>query len=110
MAGSAFFSSWQLRHSACVRRSRQLYAGDIFGDADFVATQATCRDRRVHCLTFSFFCVALQALRGIDILIQRNRMGLCSMPEALPWPQEKGLRRMGEEFAALANPFAPCAL
>ena len=36
------------------RRGRQLYAGDILGDADFMAAQTARRDRRVHRLTFGF--------------------------------------------------------
>ena len=57
-------------------RGRQLYSRDVFRHADFMAAQAAGRDGRVHGLAFALLCVALQALRGIDIFFQRNRMRL----------------------------------
>ncbi len=54
----------------------QLNASDIFINANFVAAQATSRDRRVNCLSFALVLVALQALRRVDIFVERNRMRL----------------------------------
>ena len=91
-------------------RGRQLDAGDILGDADFVAAQAARRDRRVHCLTFGFLCVALQALRGIDVLIQRNRMRLPEGGERCHGQQKKGYEEWGENSLAwrTISRRAPC--
>ena len=91
-------------------RGRQLYSGDIFGDADFMAAQAAGRDRRVHCLTFGFLCVALQALRGINILVQRNWMRLGGSRERHHGQQKNGYEEWGENSLAwrTISRRAPC--
>ena len=58
------------------RGGRQLDPRDIFVHADFVAAQASSRNGGVNCLPFAFIFVALQALRRVDIFVERNRVGL----------------------------------
>jgi len=91
-------------------RGRELYPRDIFGDSDFVATQAAGRDGRVHCLTFGFLCVALQALRSIDVLIQRNWMRLPEGGERCHAQQKEGYEEWGENSLAwrTISRRAPC--
>src|SRR5579862_355938 len=55
-------------------RSCQLDARHVFIDAHFVATQASRCDRRVNRLALGLIFVALEALRGIDVFIERNRV------------------------------------
>lgn len=77
-------------------RSREFYAGDVFGDADFMATQAAGRDRRMHRLAFGLVCVALQTLRSINILVQRNRMRLPKGRERCHGDEKKRREDLGE--------------
>jgi hypothetical protein len=56
------------------RRGDQLHPSHIAGDANFVAAQASSRDRRMHCLSFALVFMAFEALRGIYILLERNRV------------------------------------
>ena len=51
-----------------------LHPGDVAIDPNFVAAQASHRDRRVNRLTFGFIFVALEALRRVDILVERHWM------------------------------------
>ena len=86
------------------RRGGQLDPGDVVVDPDFVAAQAAGRDRRVNCFPFGLVFVALQALRGVDVLIQRNRMRLCKAGSAAMRQQRKSaarIRRVGESFRAV---------
>lgn len=55
-------------------RSNQLDAGYVFTDPNFVAGQAAGRDRRMDCLTLRLILMAFEALRRVDILVERNRM------------------------------------
>ena len=79
-------------------------------DSDFVAAQAARRDCRVHRLTFGFLCVALQALRGINILVQRNRMRLPECRQRCHGQQKKGYEEWGENSLAwrTISRRAPC--
>ena len=77
-------------------RGRELYPGDIFSDTDFMATEAAGRDRRVHSLAFALLGVALQALRSINILVQRNRMRLPERGERCHRQQKKHCEGVGE--------------
>ena len=58
-------------------RSDQLDAGHIFIDSNFVAAQAARRDRRMDRLALGLILVALETLRRINILVERNRMLFC---------------------------------
>jgi len=55
-------------------RGDQLDARHVFAHADLMAAQAAGCDRRVHRLPFGFVFVTLEALRGIGVLIERNRV------------------------------------
>ena len=52
----------------------QLYAGNIFVDANFVAARAAHRDGRVHELAFGLVFVALDAFGRVGVLIQWDWM------------------------------------
>ena len=52
----------------------QLDPGDVFVDPNLVTTGAPHRDRRVHRLAFGLVFVAGDALGGIGVRVQRNRM------------------------------------
>ena len=65
------------REAELIRGGRgQLDAGYVFIDPHFMAAQASGRDRRVNGLSFCLIFVALDALRRVDILIERNRVSL----------------------------------
>lgn len=53
----------------------QHHPGDVFVNPDFVTAQAPRGDGGVDRLTFAFVFVALQALRRIYILLERDRVG-----------------------------------
>jgi len=55
----------------------QLYAGDIFVDADLVAARAAHLNRRMDVGTFTFVFVALKALGGVGLGIERDRVLRC---------------------------------
>jgi hypothetical protein len=59
------------------RGGYQLYAGDIFVDANLVAARATHLDRRVNVGAFAFVFVALETLRGVSFGIERDRVLRC---------------------------------
>jgi hypothetical protein len=48
--------------------------GDVFVDPDFMAAQTARSHRRVNRLGLGFVFVALQALFGVDTLVQRDGM------------------------------------
>src|SRR5207245_8165842 len=56
------------------RRGNQLDPRYIPVDSDFVAAQATGRDRRVNRLSFALVLMALQAFRRVHILFEGNRV------------------------------------
>ena len=59
-----------------VRRGRdQLDPRYIFIYPDFVAAQAAHRNRRVNRFPFGLVFMALQALLGVGVLVERNRVG-----------------------------------
>jgi hypothetical protein len=55
---------------------RQLNAGDVSGDAHFMAAHTPRSDRRVNRLPFGLVFVALDALRRVYILLERDWMSL----------------------------------
>ena len=55
-------------------RRDQFYPRHILVDPDLVAAQAASLHRRVHKLVLGLVVVALQALLGIRVFIQRNRV------------------------------------
>jgi hypothetical protein len=57
--------------------SDELYAGDVFVDANLVAARATHRDCGVNELTFGFVFVALDTFGRVGVLIQGNWMDGC---------------------------------
>jgi len=56
------------------RGSDQLDPRDLFVDANFMAAQASRRDRRVHSLALGLVLVTLEALRRIDVFLEWDRM------------------------------------
>ena len=91
-------------------RSRQLDSRDVFGDAHFVAAQASGRDRRMHGFAFALIFVALQALRRIDILVQRNRVRLRENRGRHYRQNKKRGENLGEDspFRRTISSRAPC--
>ncbi len=59
------------------RGGDQLYASDIFVDANLVAARAAHLDRRVNVGALTFVFVALEALRGVGFRIERDRVLRC---------------------------------
>ncbi len=64
------------------RRRDQLYPRHILGDPDLMAAQAPALHRRVNKLVFGLVVVALQALLGVGILVQRNRVHRRHRPQS----------------------------
>ena len=58
------------------RDFRQLDMRDIANRANFVTAQASRSDRRVNCFSIGLIFVTLEALRRINVLVERNRVGL----------------------------------
>jgi hypothetical protein len=58
------------------RRGDQLDARDVPVHPDFMAAQASGRDRRVNRLSFALVFVALQTFGRVDILFEGNRVCL----------------------------------
>lgn len=56
------------------RSGGELYPGDVPIHPYFMAAQAPGRNRRVNCFSFGLICVALNALRRVYILVERNGM------------------------------------
>src|SRR5271168_2327685 len=56
------------------RRSNQLDPRNVFVDPNFVTAQAASRDGGVDGFALGLIFVALQAFRGIDVLVERDRM------------------------------------
>lgn len=54
----------------------QFDPGNIFRDSNFMAGQASSRNRRVNVLTFTLVFVALKALSRVHIFFERNWVGL----------------------------------
>jgi len=52
----------------------QLHPRNIFVDPNFVTTGASHRNGGMNRLALGFVCVALEALSGVYVLIQRDRM------------------------------------
>ena len=71
-------SRFLVRMAGDAKRSRrggdQLDAGNVFIDPDLMAAQAAGGHGGMNGLAFRFVVVALQALGGIGVLVQRNRM------------------------------------
>lgn len=60
-------------------RSNQLDASYVFTDPNFVTAQTSRRNRRMDSLALRLILMALEALRRIDVLVERNRvlLGQC---------------------------------
>ena len=52
----------------------QLYAGDIFRDPNFMTGETAHRHRGVDRFAFAFFFMALGALAGVRLRVERNGM------------------------------------
>jgi hypothetical protein len=76
LPGLNFFLVMATEAESLRRGRRQLNAGDISGDANFVAAQTTRSNRRVNRLSFGLVFVALDALRRVYILLERDWMSL----------------------------------
>jgi hypothetical protein len=78
------------------RRGDQLNPRYIPVDSDFMAAQATGRDRRVNCLSFALVFVALQAFGRVHILFERNRVGFSENGRNRQNEQAQNLKYVGE--------------
>lgn len=81
------------------RRSRQLDARDVFIHAHFVAAQASSCDSGVNRLAFGLVLVAGDALRRVDVLVERNRVLLSRSGQNADGKKENEMGEAGERSA-----------
>jgi hypothetical protein len=58
------------------RDFRQLDVGYVADRADLVTAEASSRNRGVNCSSFSFILVTFETLGCVDVLVERNWVGL----------------------------------